>query len=105
MPEATPKSTFRGLPLSQEQDAEVRHYIKRKIQHGARWNTAELEGMLKDMLEPPYEEDEASGATVDETRSTVERATAGVDETMEPVAAREERNALIESEGMKGPRH
>jgi hypothetical protein len=39
---------------------------KRKRQHGARWNTAELEGMVKDMLEPPSDEDEGSGATVND---------------------------------------
>jgi hypothetical protein len=35
MDNADPKSTFRGLPLAPEQDAEVRHYIKQKKQHGA----------------------------------------------------------------------
>ncbi|RDJ99289.1 hypothetical protein [Paraburkholderia lacunae] len=105
MVEATPKSTFHGLPLTTEQDAEVRHYIKRKRQHGAPWNTPELEAMLDDMLEPPGDEDGGSGATVNETRAATERATASVDETMEPIEACEERNAAMEAEGMKGPRH
>jgi len=49
--------TFRGLPLTSEQDAEVRHYIKKKKQRGEPWDTPELEAMLQDMLEPPADED------------------------------------------------
>jgi hypothetical protein len=104
MADATPQSTFRGLPLTPEQDAEVRHYIKRKKQHGAPWDTPELAAMLKDMLEPPDNEDEGLGATVDETRAATERATASIDETMEPIEASEERNAAMETEDMRGPR-
>ena len=37
MNDADPKSTFRGLPLTPEQDAEVRHYIKKQKQQGAAW--------------------------------------------------------------------
>ena len=37
MPDIDPNSTFRGLPLTVEQDAEVRHYIKKKKQHGEPW--------------------------------------------------------------------
>jgi hypothetical protein len=105
MVEATPQSTFLGLPLTSEQDAEVRHYIKRKRQRGASWDTPELEAMLDDMLVPPDDEDRESGATVNETRSATERATASVDEAMEPIEASEERHAAMEAEGMKGPRH
>jgi hypothetical protein len=57
MVEATPQNTFLGLPLSSEQDAEVRHYIKRKRLRGAPWDTSELKAMLDDMLVPPREED------------------------------------------------
>ena len=65
MREATPQNTFRGLPLTQEQDAEVRHYIKRQRQRGAPWDTPELKAMLDDMLEPPDNDDEESGEIVD----------------------------------------
>ena len=104
MTNADPKSTFRGLPLTPEQDAEVRHYIKKRKQQGARWNTAELAAMLRDMLEPPGTDEEGLDATVDETTAATERATASVDETMEPIEACEERHAAMESEGMRGPR-
>ncbi|TXC85495.1 hypothetical protein [Paraburkholderia azotifigens] len=104
MADATPQSTFRGLPLTPEQDAEVRHYIKRQKQHGTPWDTPELAAMLEDMLKPPGNEDEGLGATVDETRAAAERATASIDETMEPIEADEERNAAMETEGMRGPR-
>ncbi|GJH01165.1 hypothetical protein [Paraburkholderia terrae] len=104
MVEATPQSTFRGLPLTAEQDAEVRHYIKRQKQHSAPWDTPELDAMLTDMLAPPVDDDdEASGAALDEARSVTERATASLDESMEPVEASEELNAAIEAEGMKRP--
>ncbi|MGF6722948.1 hypothetical protein P3T43_002300 [Paraburkholderia sp. GAS41] len=104
MADATPESTFRGLPLTPDQDAEVRHYIKRKKQQGALWDTPELEAMLRDMLEPPGNDDGGLGTTVDETMAATERATASIDETMEPIEACEERNAAMETEGMRGPR-
>jgi hypothetical protein len=34
MADLDPATTFRGLPLSPEQDAEVRHYIKLQKQRG-----------------------------------------------------------------------
>jgi hypothetical protein len=55
------------------------------------------------MLVPPREGDGESGATINETRSATLRATASVDEAMEPIGASEERNAAM-AEGMKGPR-
>jgi hypothetical protein len=104
MVDATPQSTFRGLPLTPGQDAEVRHYIKKKEQQGAPWDTPELAAMLRDMLEPPGDDDGEPGATVDETNAATERATASVDEAMDPIEASEERNAAMETEGRRGPR-
>jgi hypothetical protein len=101
-----PKSTFRGLPLTVEQDAEVRHYIKKKVQHGQPWDTPELAAMLKDMLQPPGDDDDDElDAVADETKAAAERAAASVDEAMEPIEASEERLAAMESELMKGPKH
>jgi hypothetical protein len=104
MPDIDSRSSFRGLPLSPEQDAEVRHYIKKKKQCGQTWDTSELTAMLKDMLEPPVD-DESPGADAAETDATVERAAASIDEAMEPIEASEELNAATEAEAMKGPRH
>ena len=104
MANATPESTFRGLPLTPDQDTEVRRYIKRKKQHGAPWDTPELGAMLRDMLEPPGNDDGGLGATVDETMAATERAAASIDETMEPIEACEERHAAMETEGMRRPR-
>jgi hypothetical protein len=100
--EIEPGSTFRGLPLTIEQDAEIRHYIKRKKQRGEPWSTPELDAMLKDMLEPPSAEDNEFGAALDETNAAAERAASSIDEAMEPIEAAEERTAAMESEGMKG---
>ena len=58
MIDANPNSTFRHLPLTLEQDTEIRHYIKRKSQKGEPWDTPELATMLRDMLDPPPNDDE-----------------------------------------------
>ncbi|RQR31399.1 MULTISPECIES: hypothetical protein [unclassified Burkholderia] len=103
-----PQSTFRGLPLTVEQDAEVRHYIKDRTRRGLPWDTPELGAMLNDMLHPPSDGDGDGDGDVtsppDETRAAAERATASIDEAMDPIEANEEWNAAMESEGMKGPR-
>jgi len=97
--------TFRGLPLTAEQDAEVRHYIKKKKQRGEPWDTPELEAMLHDMLEPPADEDGIiNDDAEEETRSVAERASASIDEGMDPIENSEEWNAAREAEAMKGPR-
>ena len=58
--------TFRGLPLTTEQEAEVRHYLNRQHRLGKPWNTVELREMLKDMLLPPSAEDDGpSDATLE----------------------------------------
>jgi hypothetical protein len=101
MADIDPGRTFRGLPLTPEQDAEVRHYIKVRKQHGEPWNTPELQAMLRDMLQPPDDEDDDYGADYDETRASAERAEFFVDETMDPIEAAEERHAAFESEVMK----
>jgi hypothetical protein len=54
--------------------------------------------MLKNMLEPPRDEDGRPGTSVDGTRSATERATPSIDETMDPIGANEERNAAMEPE-------
>ncbi len=99
MTDLDPGRTFRGLPLTPEQDAEVRHYIKVRKQQHRQWNTPELDAMLRDMLQPPDED--ADGFEYDETRALVERAEFFVDETFDPIEAAEERNAAFESEIMK----
>lgn len=104
MPDIGPKSTFRGLPLTAEQDAEVRHYIKKKKQQGKPWDTPELKAMLKDMLEPPSDDDDGLGVSADETQAAAERAATSIDEAMDPIEASEERNAAMELESMKGPK-
>lgn len=101
MPDIDPGHTFRGLPLTAEQDAEVRHYIKKKMQHGEPWDTPELAAMLKDMLLPPGDEDDGSDVIADETKAVAERAAASVDDATEPIEASEERLAAMESEAMK----
>ncbi|MDR5738334.1 MULTISPECIES: hypothetical protein [unclassified Caballeronia] len=98
------KRTFRGLPLTPEQDAEVRHYIKKKKQRGEPWNTPELSAMLRDMLDPP-DSDDSPDEDVDEgNRAFAERASASIDEGIDPIENSEEWHAAMEAEAMKGPR-
>ncbi|KVC47257.1 hypothetical protein WS58_10230 [Burkholderia pseudomultivorans] len=104
MIDATPNSTFRHLPLTTEQDAEIRHYIKRKTQKGEPWDTPELATMLRDMLDPPPADDDEPEADVEEAKLACEYALASVDEAMEFVSASEERHAAREAEEMKRPR-
>jgi hypothetical protein len=102
MTDIDPGSTFRGLPLTAEQDAEIRHYIKVKKQHGEPWDTPELSDMLRDMLEPPDNDEEDFDDSADDAKAAAERAAAFIeDEAMDPIEASEERNAAMESEAMK----
>lgn len=57
-----PANTFRGLPLSSEQDSEIRHYIHGRERNGLPWNTPELEAMIADMLNPPETAEDDRGA-------------------------------------------
>lgn len=103
MPDIDPSNTFLGLPLTAEQDAEIKHYIKHRKQHGQALDASELRAMLKDMLEPPSHDDDECDVVADGANADAERAAAAVDEAMEPIEASEERRAAMESEAMKRP--
>lgn len=101
MSERNANSTFRGLPLTEGQDAEINHYLNRKKRDGEPVDEKELSAMLADMLLPPSQE-EASLVELDaDTRADAERAGASVDEAMDEVGAKEDRTAAMESEAMK----
>jgi len=55
---AEPGKMFRGLPLTSEQDSEIRHYIHARERNGLPWDTPELHAMVADMLDPPERVDE-----------------------------------------------
>ncbi len=95
------QQTFRGLPLTTEQEAEVRHYLNRQHRLGKPWNTSELRAMLKDMLLPPSSEDDGRSEDAQGIAAAAERATTLVDEAMEPIEAHEEWIAAMETENMK----
>ena len=103
MEEIDPSRTFGGLPLTVEQDAAIRHYILQCLRNRRPIDTKELTAMLKDMLDPPAD-GEADDFFTNAVEHVVaaERAAASVDEAMNPIEAREERNAAMESEAMKG---
>jgi hypothetical protein len=64
-----PANTFRGLPLTPEQDSEIRHYIHVRERSGLPWDTPELRAMLADMLDPP-QTDEEDGRSVSDSMGT-----------------------------------
>ncbi len=49
---------FRGVPLTREQDAEIRTFIARRLERDEAWDTLGFSCMLKDMLNPREPEDE-----------------------------------------------
>lgn len=95
------KGTFRGLPLTEEQDAEVRHYLNRKKRLGAPVDEHELSAMLADMLDPPSQEEVGDAALGTSTCGDAERASGSVDDVMDSTAAHEDKSAAMESEAMK----
>jgi hypothetical protein len=97
--------TFRGLPLTTEQEAEIRHYLKKQSRLGRPWDPRELREMLKDMLLPPRAEDESPSDATQEASAASERATALVDEGVEPIEVYEEWIAALETEIMKKDAH
>jgi hypothetical protein len=103
MPDIDPASTFRGLPLTSDQDSEIKHYIKGKVQKSEQWDTSELAAMIEDMLEPPAEDELELVPTIEAEKQIEERAASTIDEAMEPIEADEELRAAMESETMKGP--
>ena len=57
------------------------------------------------MLEPPGDDDSAvDDETDDETARCAERASAFIDEGMDPIENSEEWHAAMEAEAMKGPK-
>ena len=53
MSDGNQETTFRRLPLTNEQDREIKHYIYTREHRGAAWETPALRAMLADMLNPP----------------------------------------------------
>jgi hypothetical protein len=77
MNDSEPRNTFRGLPLTSEQDSEIRHYIHVRARSGIAWDTPELAAMIADMLDPP--ELTAEDSRSFEDSMAAERSAASVD--------------------------
>jgi hypothetical protein len=84
MKESRPSTTFRGLPLTSEQDSEIRHYIHIKERNGIPWDTPELAAMLADMLDPPELAAEERQSIADSMRSEHATALEGADADAQP---------------------
>lgn len=70
MNEPSPNNTFRGLPLTADQEREVEHYIHTHQRLGLPWDTPELQAMISDMLNPPEVDDEAPGTSMSAEQAT-----------------------------------
>jgi hypothetical protein len=72
MNELSPNNTYRGLPLTAEQEREVEHYIHTHQRNGLPWDTPELQAMVDDMLNPPEVagDDEALDASMSAEQAT-----------------------------------
>lgn len=81
MNDVTSGTTFRGLPLTDEQDREIRHYIHTKERRREQWDTPELRAMLVDMLNPPEVVDDDVQAI--DNCMAAERATANSEESLD----------------------
>jgi hypothetical protein len=81
MDDVNRETTFRSLPLTSEQEREVKHYIYMKARKGAPWDTPELKAMLTDMLNPPEVVDDDTQATDDSMAA--ERMTADGEESID----------------------
>jgi hypothetical protein len=81
MNEQNPGTTFRGLPLTPDQEREVEHYIHSRQRCGVEWDTAELRAMIADMLNPPEVVDDDDESLDDSIAA--ERTTAFGEETLD----------------------
>jgi hypothetical protein len=104
MSEPGPEFSFRGLPLSAEQESEIQHYIHQRQRRGLQPEADELRNMLRDMLEPPLPEGLFGFLEVAGGRADAERAAGQVDERGDSIATCEERIAAGELEAMKHQR-
>ncbi|MTW10061.1 hypothetical protein GM658_05555 [Pseudoduganella eburnea] len=101
MKDSGPEFSFRGLPLSAEQESEIQHYILQRKRRGLPPDVEELRAMVHDMLEPPVSDNPAGRAEAEGAHADAERAAGLVDNGGDPIAAHEERTAAREAEAMK----
>ncbi|WP_426338208.1 hypothetical protein ACN9MZ_17285 [Pseudoduganella sp. S-14] len=101
MKESGPEFSFRGLPLSAEQESEIQHYIHQRKRRGLQPDPGELRAMVRDMLEPPASEKPGGPTEAETAYADAERAAGMSDNRGDTVAADEERTAAREAEAMK----
>jgi hypothetical protein len=75
------RRTFRSLPLANERDREIRHYIHTKERRREPWDTSELKAMLADMPNSPEVVDDDVRASDDSVAA--ERVTAEGEESLD----------------------
>jgi hypothetical protein len=101
MKDSGPRFSFRGLPLSAEQESEIQHYIHQRKRRGLPPDPEELSAMLHDMLVPPASEIAEGRTEAEVAYADAERTAWMVENSGDPVSAYEERTAAQEAEAMK----
>jgi len=96
-----PEFSYHGLPLSPEQEKEIQHYIHQRARRGLKPDVDELRSMVRDMLEPPIDENLLDRLDAEGAYADAERAEGQVDNCGDPISADEERTAAREAEAMK----
>lgn len=96
-----PWFSFRGLPLSAEQESEIQHYIHLRKKLGLLPDVEELRAMVQEMLEPPATASSSGRAKAEGAHGDAERAAGQGDSGGDPSFASEERIAAREVEAMQ----
>lgn len=101
MNDTGPEKTFHGLPLTDEQESEIRHYMLQRKRQGLPLDMHELREMVKDMINPPLADSNGVNADAEFAQADAEHAASLTDNSGDPISASEERTAARESEAMK----
>lgn len=101
MNDSGPEKSFHGLPLTDEQESEVRHYMLQRKRHGLPLDVHELREMVKDMTNPPLTDSSSIDTEAKFTQADSEYAASMIDDSGDPISASEERTAAREAEAMK----
>lgn len=101
-PAARLPATFRNLPLTRGQQAEVERFLAEAQERGEAPDALELSRMLQDMLSPPTADGESDdGGMPAGLRGSAERAAGQCQDGFDAFSSEEERHAAAEAEAMK----
>lgn len=101
MNDAGPEKSFHGLPLTDEQESEIRHYMLQRSRQGLPLDLIELKEMVADMINPPLADNSGTDAEAESAQADAEHAASLINDSGDPISTSEERTAAREAEAMK----